>query len=173
MAGGWEGALRLDGVYFSRPAWKLCLKKKLFRRDGDWWSNANVSQVILQRTPETLKRSFRLRRKGGFSPALTPDSLQYEQTGPLPFTLMLSAVSGGRRVPSSLCVWNSLCVCLTKPSSQAGAEYRNGRIVPTSSTLRTSSSLSAIMKLLLCYNKKTCHNSVIGYKVARCSVLKI
>lgn len=39
-----------------------------------------------QRTPETLRRSFRLRRNGGFRPALTPDSLQYEQTGPLPFT---------------------------------------------------------------------------------------
>lgn len=133
-----------------------------------------MSQVILQRTPETLRRSFRLSRNGSFRPALTPDSLQDEQTGPLPFTLMLSAVSGGRCVPSSLCVWNSLCVCLTKPISQAGVEYQNGRRVPTSSTFRTSSSVSAIMKLLLlCYNKKTCHNSVIGFKVAWCSVLKI
>lgn len=126
-----------------------------------------MSQVILQRTPETLRRSFRSRRNSGLCPALTPDSLQYEQTGPPPFTLMLSAASGGRRVPSSPCVWNSLCVCLTKPISQAGVEYQNGRRVPTSSTFRTSSSVSAIMKLSLCYNKKTCRNSVIGFKVAR------
>lgn len=107
-----------------------------------------VSGDPAEDTRNTVKE-LQIEEERSFRQALTPDSLQYEQTAPLPFTLVLSAASGGRCAPSSPCVWNSLCVCLTKPISQTGVEYQNGRRVPTSSNFKTSSSVSVIMKLLL------------------------
>lgn len=94
------------------------------------------------------------------------ESPQYEETLPLTFTLMLSAASG-RKPCTLLAMCLELCMCVFDKahlSDWCGIPERQGK-VPTSSTFRTGSSVSAIMK----YHVKTpqiLHNSMICFKVA-------